>query len=203
MVVFIVPGVSERLVVAEFDWAWCNDQLGGYLTIWRWPLTVDRPKIIVQDRVMYSVECKKKIWSLVNLNNADHSCWWTVVEPVGHKESGQQLNRKRWWRLPVWDTCCRAQRSRKLAQLATQTSRRVKPAPFAAGRELVHTILLVIEVGDRDKDKDKDKDKRKCKGKSVPWQLLLDSCRGPFCVLNLQKVKTKKCQSNNTTKILV
>ena len=59
----------------------------------------------------------------------------------------------------------------------------MKPAPFAAGRELVHTILLVIEVGDRDKDKDKDKDKRKCKGKSVPWQLLLDSCRGPFVFL--------------------
>ena len=99
-----------------------------------------------------------------------------------------------------------------MAQLATQTSRRVNPAPFAAaGRELVHTILLVIEVGDRDKDKDKDNDKdndkdkdtRKCKGKSLPWQLLLDSCWGPFCVLNLQKVKTKKCQSNNTTKILV
>ena len=106
-----------------------------------------------------------------------------------------------------------------MAQLATQTSRRVKPAPFAAGRQLVHTILLVIEVGDRDKDKDNDKDndkdkdnakdkdndkdRRKCKGKSLPWQLLLDSCKGPFCVLNLQKVKTKKCQSNNTTKILV
>ena len=87
----------------------------------------------------------------------------------------------------------------------------MKPAPFAAGRELVDTILLVIEVGDRDKDKDKPKDKdkdnakdtRKCKDKSLPWQLLLDSCRGPFCVLDLQKVKTKKCQSNNTTKILV
>ena len=48
-----------------------------------------------------------------------------------------------------------------MAQLATQTSRRVKPAPFAAaGRELVDTILLVIEVGDRDKDKDNDKDTR-------------------------------------------
>ena len=75
----------------------------------------------------------------------------------------------------------------------------MKPAQFAAGRQLVVTILLVIEVGDRDKDNDKgkdkdnDKDTRRCKGKSLPWQLLLDSCRGPFCVLNLQKVKTKKC----------
>ena len=35
MVVFIVPGVNERLVEAEFDLTWCGDQLGGYLTIRR------------------------------------------------------------------------------------------------------------------------------------------------------------------------